>query len=259
MPLDPYMMSMEDLKKAVVAQELAADSCMRSLGFTDWEPGAVRSWDPESFKEYDYFEYLDPATVAVQGYPRPSADPELAVLNGPDPENGPSQEQMAAYEGYEQQTKTGRAIPEGGCFQEARRKIYGQSAGLVELPADARNLAVLARSSAMSDSRVRRALAEWKNCVTAEGLSYESPVVPPNDIAWVNRDPSVPASEEEKRVARIDAGCQKAANVVGVYKSVRIAYEKHLVASQQEKLTESRAILEKWKANAAALLKKNGG
>ncbi|MFI7538151.1 hypothetical protein [Streptosporangium sp. NPDC049376] len=255
MPLDPYLPSMEELRNLSLARDAAANSCMRAIGFTDWEDGIVRSWDETSFNEYDYFDYLDPATAADKGYPRPEVAPEIARLSKVRPKHGPSKEQMAAYDGRDPRTKSGHTVPAGGCAGEAKSKIYGDTA---ELPVDSRALAVDSRISAMGDSRVRQAVSAWKTCMSRNGLRYESPVVPRHDVRWASRNASTPADAEEKRVAGIDATCQKEVNLTGVYKTVRIAYEELIVAKNKEKLAAAQQTTQKWTANASAVLAKNG-
>ncbi|MGP3962207.1 hypothetical protein ACTWPT_40070 [Nonomuraea sp. 3N208] len=65
--------------------------------------------------------------------------------------------------------------------------------------------------------------------------------------------PSGPA--EEKRIAVVDAKCQAEVNLVGIYKTVRAAYEQRLLDENKSKISESKAIIDGWKKNAAAIMK----
>ncbi|MFI6796715.1 hypothetical protein [Streptosporangium canum] len=252
MPLDPYIISMKDLRTIDIAQDVGAALCMKSLGFTEWTAGTVRTWDPENDKEYDFLEYIDPVSAAQSGYPRTQPDPKLPSPKIPaDDRRRPTGEEMAAFNGSASQTSTGRAIPEGGCAKEGARGIRDEA---IELPVDARALAVDSRTSARQDSRVKAALAAWRSCVEKSGLRYPDPVILRLNPEWASRKADAPAGAEEKRVAGTDATCQREVNLVGVYKAVRVAYEERLVTAELEKLTAARPILEAWVKNAEAVI-----
>lgn len=252
MPLDPYIISMKDLRTIDIARDIGAAVCMKSLGFTEWTAGTVRTWDPENDKEYDYLEYIDPVAAAHSGYPRTQPDPKLPAPKSPaDTKRRLTREEMAAFNGSASHTSTGRAIPEGGCSKEGARGIRDEA---TELPVDARALAVNSRISARQDSRVRAALAAWRSCMEKSGLRYPDPIILRVNPEWASRKADAPAGAEEKRVAGADATCQREVNLVGVYKAVRVAYEERLVAAELEKLTAARPILETWVKNAEAVI-----
>ncbi|WP_143121274.1 hypothetical protein [Streptosporangium canum] len=252
MPLDPYIISMKDLRTIDIARDIRAAVCMKSLGFTEWTAGTVRTWDPENDKEYDYLEYIDPVAAANSGYPRTQPDPKLLSPKTPaGDKRRPTGEERAAFNGSASQTSTGRAVPEGGCSKEGARGIRDEA---IELPVDARALAVNSRISARQDSRVTAALAAWRSCMEKSGLRYPDPVIPRQNPEWASRKADAPAGAEEKRVAGTDATCQREVNLVGVYKTVRAAYEERLVAADREKLAAARPIMEAWVKNAEAVI-----
>jgi hypothetical protein len=251
MPLDPYMTSMDDIRFIDQAQDVGAASCMRSLGFTTWTADTIRTSRPEDYREGDIFEYLDPQQAAQSGYPR--ASEETAKAEMADTKREPTVEERKAYYGDAVHTKEGRSIPRGGCVVEADVKIYGKDKAL---PADPRSLAVGSRSQALGDSRVRDAIMAWRSCMQSAGItSYDHPVPASKDPKWQTRAADAPASAEEKRVASADANCRVEVNLVGIYKSVRFAYEQQLLDENKEKILESKKIFEKWVANAKAIIK----
>ncbi|MEV4377330.1 hypothetical protein [Streptosporangium sp. NPDC049644] len=252
MPLDSHLTSMSDIKIIDQAQDVAAATCMRSLGFAQWTASTIRTWRPEDYREFDNFEYLDPEIAAESGYPRlPSAKTAPTDAQS---KHEPTPEEKAAFYGGTAQTMTGRAVPAGGCVRQADQSIYGKAGGA--LPADPRSLAVGSRSRALGDSRVRAAITAWRTCMHDAGMtSYQHPVTSKNDSRWQSRDAGTPASAEEKRVAVADANCQSKVNLVGVYKTVRKAYEQQLLDDNRAKIDESKRIFGDWVNNAKAIIK----
>ncbi|MEU8276340.1 hypothetical protein ACFYOK_33605 [Microbispora bryophytorum] len=252
MPLDPYMTPMSDLKTLAIARDKAAAKCMSSLGFQEWTATTIRTWDSRHLKEADLLEPLNSTTAGTAGYTPAVVEQELSgAADEAVTRRQPTAVQMKAYDGTAAKTDTGRAIPQGGCSEHARHRVYGDT---TELPADPRALAVTSRSFAIGDSRVRKAITAWSACMAKNGLHYDSPAAARYDLQWATRDPATTPSDQEKRVAAIDANCQKDSNVVGMYKAARVAYEERLVAENKSKLLAGRPIFEKWVKNAESII-----
>ncbi|GAA3115732.1 hypothetical protein GCM10020001_039020 [Nonomuraea salmonea] len=252
MPLDSVLTPMSDIKLIDQARDVAAADCMNALGFKTWTAGTIRTWDPGEYREHDFFDYIDPAVAAESGYPRQAEVKDVSSTFA-GTKHEPTAEERKAYEGSASKTAEGRTIPAGGCARHADEKLYGQQK---KLPADPRALAVASRSRALGDSRVRAALASWQSCVRKAGVTaYQHPVTAQNDPKWQSRTQGTPASDEEKRIAALDAKCQDEVNLVGVYKAVRAAYEQRLLEENQSKFAETKAIVDVWTKNAAAILK----
>lgn len=254
MPLDKYMTSMEDLKILAKARELASAACMQSLGFDEWTSGMAGVVPPSTFKEADFFEYLDPELAAKSGYPR---NDETTQISDPQsqPKRAATKDEMNALRGNARTTASGKSVPSGGCLAEGRRKVHG---AVSALPSDPRDLAIIARTSARNDSRVIKATAEWKNCTSAQGVTYDTPAVARLDIRWASRPADKPADAEERRVASIDAKCQQQTNLVAIYKTVRAAHEQQLLQVSEAKLQESQVTFRRWMETAKAVIAKGG-
>ncbi|GLW05664.1 hypothetical protein Misp01_07940 [Microtetraspora sp. NBRC 13810] len=65
-----------------------------------------------------------------------------------------------------------------------------------------------------------------------------------------------PASEEERRVAFIDATCQTGVNLVGTYKTLRTVYEERLVTDHKADLAASKLIFQRWLDTAREITNK---
>ncbi|MFI7449983.1 hypothetical protein ACIBQX_21015 [Nonomuraea sp. NPDC049714] len=200
----------------------------------------------------DVFDVLDVQVAAKEGYPRATIDEQqIAEFNAENSvKHAPSTEEMKAYDGLASEASNGAQIPKGGCSGEARMKVYGDS----QLPADARMLASRSRGYAMTDSRIKEAIAKWRTCMAESGLQYDSPVVPAHDQRWEKRDAATAASEEERRVAAVDAKCRTQVNLLETYKTVRAGYEAQLLAQEKDNLESAKLEFARWVTNAKSII-----
>lgn len=252
LPLDPYMTPMGDIHTIDLARDHATAQCMHSLGFSQWTDGTLRSWEPEDYVDADVLGYIDPASATRAGYPRAKISPQLeAAASRPQDRHTATPEEMKAYNGGAARTASGHAIPAKGCLGAAERSIYAQNQAL---PADPRALADEASNLAEQDSRVGRVLGRWVTCVARRGLDYDHPASARQDILWADRKAGAAASATEKRVAGIDAGCQREVNLIGVYIAAKKAYEQGMVAADSARLRDAKTIFWKWVANARTIL-----
>ncbi|MEV0756722.1 hypothetical protein [Streptosporangium sp. NPDC050280] len=251
MPLDPYMTSMNDIKTIDMARDIAGAQCMKRLGFDTWTADTIRTWDPASYTEFDLFEYLDPKAAAANGY-LPAGGGSSRTSEEADRSSGrqPTKSELEAYSGSAAQTSK-KAIPPGGCSGAAETEIYGDSR---RLPADPRELAVRSRILAKGDSRVKTAISGWRACMAKSGLQFVDPALASRDPRWVSRDPAMPAGDEEKRVASVDAECRLEVNLVGTYKTVRAAYEKRLLEENKAQLDAAKTVFDTWLRNARTII-----
>ncbi|WP_157523023.1 hypothetical protein [Herbidospora cretacea] len=235
LPLSPYKLPMSAMAELALAVEQAEFDCMREQGHTGWEKGMSRSWDPQSFVEHEFYEHLDPARAAETGYPRPALDPGLVKKAAARPSRGPTREESIAY-------------PE--CEKAARARIY--------VPADLlmgpRDLVTNAKLATQRDSRMRAAVDAWRVCMGRQGFAYQSPIMPPLDPRWESRPADRPAGEEERRTARVDAECREKVNLVGVYKTLRVAYEAELLRRNRDAIVAAQKVTAGWLDRARAIL-----
>jgi hypothetical protein len=252
MPLAPYITSMSDLKLFDTATGLKARDCMRSLGFQSWTPNTITPGGPGTYQEFEPLDYLDPATVARSGYPQTLVD-KMGKAGAHPAAAGPtpSDDGLRAFLGGAPRTRSGVAVPKGGCDGAATREVKG---AVTELPVNARSLALDARTYAMGDSRMKKVFVAWSGCMARHGLHYGNPLSAQNDRRWGLRTSPTPASAVEKQVAAIDARCQNGLNLIGTFKALEIGYQKELVDADQASLKSSKAIADRWIANAKAVI-----
>jgi hypothetical protein len=252
MPLDAYMTSMDDIHTIDLARDAATADCMRSLGFTAWTAGVVRSWEPEDYQEADLLEPLDPAAAAQSGYPRPQPDPAVAAAaQRPADQRAATPEEMQAYSGTADTTASGQDIPEGGCSASGEARILGAD---TTLAADPRALADDSGFLALEHSDVQRALAGWTTCMTGKGYAYDSPMSARNDLRWAARQTGASATDLEKRVAAADAACARDTGLLATYRTAKRAYQTLMVNDRRQALTESLAAFGTWVRHAETIL-----
>jgi hypothetical protein len=257
MPLDAFKTAMSDIRIIDTARDTAAAACMTSLGFSQWSADSYGTSSPTNYAEADFYEYIDPAQAAEAGYPSRTNAAEEADTSMPSKiMHQPTKDEIAALEGRVAKTVTGRTVPSGGCLGEATRKLNGNAAS--RLPADPRGLAVDARIAANQDSRVKRAVSTWRECMLRHNLTYDMPILARMDQRWVSRKTGEPATPEEKEVAKLDATCQKAAQIVAIYKTIRAAHEQRLLDANKEKLIAAQGVFKAWVKNAQGILHPGG-
>ncbi|MGW4639919.1 hypothetical protein ACWEN6_15390 [Sphaerisporangium sp. NPDC004334] len=250
MPLDRYLPSIVDIATVGAAVEVVAASCMHALGHRSWRaPDLSRIRRGGKDVEHDFFPYLDPVKAARSGYAPPGPDPVPSGFPGDSQRRPLSEAEKLAYRGAPGEQPPGAGFS-GGCLGEGERKVRGR---LPRLPVDARMLAGDSQARARTDSRVREAIEDWKRCMAANGLAYPDPMLARLDPRW-SRQKGTPASAEERRVAAIDASCQKSVNFVGVYKTVRKAYQERFLSEHHDEIIDSVRVFGSWLANAREIL-----
>jgi len=175
-------------------------------------------------------------------------------------------------DGQEVATFAGQAVPDGGCFGEARRKLADELP-----PADdeqyALKLATKAVAEADGDARLRKAYATWSRCMKDAGYDYASPreamqderfrpaagslVAPAPGKAADDRGTPPPPSALEIATALADVGCKKESALLGVWVRVVTEYQQREVDDHAAALAELKAALEARYKRAAEIV--NGG
>ncbi|MEU8319710.1 hypothetical protein AB0C33_15185 [Nonomuraea sp. NPDC048881] len=261
MPLDTFMTSMNDIALIAKARSFAARDCMHSLGFKQWTADTVPMATTNTFKELDLVDYPDPATAAESGYPGITPRQPLQFDRKPAARSTPTRPDREGIEvlmGRVAKTKSGLAVPSGGCLEAGDRKIRSADAETApeELAVDPRALAADAKFSALRDSRMQSANAAWSSCMEQKGLRYADPRAARSDPRWAGRKSEEPASEEEKRAAEADATCKQAVNLFGIYKALEAAYQKVQVGKHASALVDSTRVFKSWVENAQRIVAK---
>ncbi|MCC3779350.1 hypothetical protein K6I33_004945, partial [Streptomyces sp. UNOB3_S3] len=138
------------------------------------------------------------------------------------------------------QRVNGHRVPPGGCTREARAELRADNAeaGGDAPVADRINIGSFERSQ--RDPRVMRVFAQWAACMKEHGFpSYTDPLKAGADPAWRTPEPSA----KEREAATADARCKTEHNVVGVWFTVDVAYQRQEIERNAKELAAVKADL----------------
>ncbi|MGI5499099.1 hypothetical protein [Lentzea sp. CA-135723] len=221
LPLDRYQHSPADLTTIDRATAVLARRCLHDFGQA-WSPP-----DPPPVPAStgsSRYGLADPDRAARSGYHPPQDAPRQ-----PEDRPEPAPDAMMIYTGKGTTSVGGKRIPEGGCLGQARREL--ERGVPVALPA-----AELIRldqemfEQAQRDDRVRQAMADWRQCMSASGYDYADVWAANNDIRWESETPS----QAEIDTARTDVTCRQRTGIVGTWLAVETAYQRRAIAERAE-------------------------
>ncbi|WP_328312291.1 hypothetical protein OG432_19820 [Streptomyces sp. NBC_00442] len=250
LPLEDYFIAGRQQQSAVDgATDILVEECMKSYGIS-YRPLPPAYAGPETLVELRYAN-LDEELASRYGFKRPGqqradeavaqgerraqqlpAD-QLAVLIGPAGAGpAPPAQASASYRG--------KALPERGCIGQARRSLAPD--GSLRWMEDMKfvdDLENKPHTDSEKDPRVAKAIAAWSSCMNTAGHPYPAdPYAPGNDPRFnTQAHPYTPApGETETAVA--DTRCAKKTNLVGIWFSVEVAYQKTLIRENEPRLRQ---------------------
>lgn len=250
LPIEAYMYTKDQtdqLNKAVVTLR---QDCMRDFGFTYEDQKVQGTFQPKSITQFRYG-MTDADDVAVHGYkpagsekkvvkPAPLKLPPAATtaLTGTDDANvKPGSAQAKGG-----QDINGKKVPAGGCIGDANRKLgsvsaqgFGDSPVVVKVNTDS-------WAKSYNDKRVREVFTKWSACMKQKGYSYADPMKANDDPQWQKTTTATP---REQKVASADVSCKHKYNVLGVWYSVDVAYQKQMIEQNAEALDDVKKRIDK--------------
>jgi hypothetical protein len=240
LPLDPYIMSGENLSATTRAEHVLIRECVARFGFDYQLPPPPNPAVKGKERRYGI---SDENQAAVWGYHVPAE---------PDDSSGyvePAGDVVAVITGRGRSSYGGQQVPEGGCVAEARRKL----AESAPRPANERLADDLAGTSANrthEHSQVKKATEGWSACMKKAGYEYSDPRKAINDPAF-SGDVATP---EEINVALADIRCKKESNFINVMATVETAYQKRALERNAAALAIIKENFDARERNAAAIL-----
>jgi hypothetical protein len=231
LPLDAYLASPGQLRTIQLAKKALVSRCLGRLGLKADLPEPRSAPFQRNARRYGITEE---AKAGLYGY----SVPEISKRpRRPDM----SAEVNHAIWGRGPATVRGRKVPDGGCVGEAGRRldagIPDAKPGLV----GALGLATLERSTA--DSRVRAALAKWSACMNRSGYHYSTPQDANKDERFIDgRKHRV--TKLEIATALADVRCKKEVNLINIWASIEIAYQKIAIAQNWTALAATRQVID---------------
>lgn len=257
-PMTAYVPDSRQQDLLLQAQDVLTDQCMKRYGFR-FQIARKPSPPEEYTRRYGL---SDPAEVAQYGYdnpprtssksPQPAVGPnEDLVLHGlqVDPSvQIPQTQEEAEKSDLATTTVGGQKVPAGGCARESALKLLSPTKDTVDytVPQTFRSDGY-ARSQ--KDSRVVKVIKSWSECMQKNGFTVDSPMGPPPGINDSNL-----SSPQAISTAKQDLECKKQTNLVGIWYTVELAYQKRVIEQNAETLDRVKKQLDERMKLAASLI-----
>ena len=228
MPLDEYMY-FETNNYAHTAFQIAMKQCFAEHG----QNYTIQAPDSESAPRGDFGRKYGPWNVEyAKKYGFQKRDPNAAPISFSSPESLSPEEQLRT-ECHDKARETlEAAVPEGKRPENDVQSTYSR------ISTDATN--------AVYGSKLHRELEEkWKQCVSNRGLTpikagYVAEESPLNEQLSKNNGFNEPASEEEIRIATIQAECNQQVGMSQQLYDLEAQYQMPLIRKYQSQLEQDR-------------------
>ena len=262
LPVYDYQLSPSQYAKVAEAKQLLVTACMKRYGFS-WSapaptiPRQDRRYgviDLRAAQRYGYHLLPTDSSVAAEpGAENPSKEEMAALTAGQLLDGDTGASRLAA--GYDSPVKRvrGKAVPPGGCAQEAERKLLGRDdlrseAGVVS------RINTESFSSSMNTPAVRAVFAKWSSCMKKAGYDFPDPL---KSIG--SADLNVPAAPKaETALATADVKCKESADLVAVWSRAETTIQRGMIKKKASATTAQRADNATRLRNATAIVKKPG-
>ncbi|MEU9303938.1 hypothetical protein [Streptomyces sp. NPDC048269] len=265
-PLASYAADARQRGILAEAQDVLIDQCMQRYGFRyplRRKAGAVGKGD-----EGRRYGLSDAAEAARYGYtnlevnstPKPPEKQEASM--GPNEklvlyglEADPSKPvPMTQEESEKSDVATtvvgGQKVPAGGCLRESFLKLYAPSKDAVDIMVP-QNFGFEGYSRSQEDSRVRKAIKAWSDCMGKHGYTVDSPMDSQKQLGLNDTNLGSP---QAIATAKLDVDCKKQTNLVGIWYTVETAYQKRLIEQNAETLDRAKKQLDERMRLAASLI-----
>lgn len=210
LPMDRYTLFFFSFFSDVVdvALDQLAEECMAGRGFDFKFPERpVREMESQHLRRYGP---IDSSTIASYGYaPVPLSAEQLALIAAATQKLDPTVDQALRGGVGEVLDPTG---PNAPCMFVAGSALTGGDSEVGSEFSRVQDAANQSQSLALSLPEVEAALAHWRECLAAKGISAEG--TPLDLAASFKRDPSEPPSKTEVETALADLECKRETRLV---------------------------------------------
>ncbi|MGI3201998.1 hypothetical protein ACRJ4W_33575 [Streptomyces sp. GLT-R25] len=262
LPVYDYQLSPSQYAKVAEAKQVLVTACMKRYGFS-WSaptptiPRQDRRYgviDLRAAQRYGYHLLPTDSSVAAEsGAATPSKEEMAALTAGQLLDGDTGESRLAA--GYDSPVKRvrGKAVPPGGCAQEAERKLLGRDdlrseAGVVS------RINTESFSSSMSTPAVKAVFAKWSSCMKKAGHDFADPL---KSIG--SADLNVPAAPKaETALATADVKCKESVDLVAVWSRAEASIQRGMIKKEASATAAQRADNATRLRNAEAVVKKSG-
>lgn len=267
-PLDPYKTTDEQIRSLETAQDLLVGDCMKRFGFTYKLP--VRA-APRPKGTSSRYGITDEARAARHGYaraggsaPAPEKLPEDSMppaerlaLTGPPLKSKPGggielppltlEEAQKTDSG---RTVNGQKVLPGGCAREGYLRLYAEKKEPVEL------LFVFgmegeASTRAQQSPKVAKAVKAWSACMAEKGYRVSDPISPHEALGLKSEADF--GSAQAIAAAKQDVVCKKRTDLVALWYTAEVGFQKELMEEHAETLSQVKAELDERIKKAASI------
>ncbi|MET3425652.1 hypothetical protein BJ973_004864 [Actinoplanes tereljensis] len=241
LPLDAYVLTMKQARTYTAAVNILGRDCMKQFGLT-W-PASAPAPSTEISPNARRYSVIDPVEAKTFGYHNPAA-----LSGAAESTEKVTAEAMNVWSGGGEQTFDGKPVPPGGCSGEAARQL---NKGVPDVdPGIGPKLQFASFNRLKTDSRVKRAYAEWSSCMRTKGFDYPDPYTAVNDRRWATAKPT----PTEIDTAGADVACKTQTNTAGVMLAVETAYQKRDIEARSPEMASIKSYLDIQTANGAQIL-----
>jgi hypothetical protein len=241
LPLDAYVLTMEQARNYSAAVNILGRDCMKRFGLT-W-PASAPAPSTETWLNARRYSVIEPAEAKTFGYHNPAVRSGAAEST-----EKVTADAMNVWSGGGEQTFDGKPVPPGGCSGEAARQL---NKGVPDVdPGIGPKLQFESFNRIKTDSRVKRVYAEWSNCMRTKGFDYPDPYAAVNDRRWATAKPS----RTEIDTAGTDVTCKTQTNTAGIMLAVETAYQKRAIEARADQMAKIKSYLDTQSANGAQIL-----
>ncbi|MET9962959.1 hypothetical protein ABZ128_28495 [Streptomyces sp. NPDC006326] len=261
LPMSPYIPDDRQLGLLNEAQDVLVDQCMRRYGFRYQQRRKADSTvkrdnnrryglsDPAEAARYGY---ENPQLVRTEKPPQQPLGPnEQLVLNGLEVDPSlpvPMSQEEAEKSDVATTAVGGQKVPAGGCGREGALKLWAPTKDTVDYMVP-QNFRADGYARSRKDSRVVKAIKSWSECMGRHGYTVDNPMDPPPGINDSNY-----GGPQAIAIAKQDVECKKETNLVGIWYTVEVAYQKRLIEQNAETLDRAKKQLDERLKLAASLI-----
>jgi hypothetical protein len=120
--------------------------------------------------------------------------------------------------------------PRGGCANEARSKLYGDSEKWFVTRKTVEGVLPLYGRDLMEDVRFTKAVAKWARCMKEAGRPFDDPAQLRQNRALVTEGmPSAEAHEFDRTLAVLDATCAKETSLAEIMRTLETSYREKVL------------------------------
>ncbi|MFH9730298.1 hypothetical protein [Streptomyces sp. NPDC017260] len=133
--------------------------------------------------------------------------------------------------------------PRGGCANEARSKLYGDSETWFTIRKTIEGILPLYGRDLMEDARFTQPLAKWARCMKEAGRPFDDPEqLRQNRVRVTEGMPSAEAHEFDRTLAVLDATCARKTSLAEIMRALETSYREKVLKRYEKERDDYRGM-----------------